>query len=56
MYTVVIGIRRMIAGGDAATEWNLVMSIAMLAMLPPALIVILMQKWFRTWPQSNCVN
>jgi sn-glycerol 3-phosphate transport system permease protein len=45
MYTVVIGIRRMIAGGDAATEWNLVMATAMLAMLPPALVVLLMQKW-----------
>ena len=46
MYTTVIGIKRMIAGGDAATEWNLVMATAMLAMLPPALVVILMQKWF----------
>jgi sn-glycerol 3-phosphate transport system permease protein len=46
MYTVVIGIRRMIAGGDAATEWNLVMATAMLAMLPPALVVLLMQRWF----------
>ena len=45
MYTVVIGIKRMIAGG-AATEWNLVMATAMLAMLPPALVVLLMQKWF----------
>jgi sn-glycerol 3-phosphate transport system permease protein len=46
MYTVVIGIKRMIVGGDAATEWNLVMATAMLALLPPALVVILMQKWF----------
>ncbi len=46
MYTVVIGIRRMIAGGDAATEWNIVMATAMLAMLPPALVVLLMQRWF----------
>jgi len=46
MYTTVIGIKRMIAGGDAATEWNLVMATAMLAMLPPAVVVILMQKWF----------
>jgi sn-glycerol 3-phosphate transport system permease protein len=46
MYTVVIGIRGMIAGGDAATEWNVVMATAMLAMLPPALVVLLMQKWF----------
>jgi sn-glycerol 3-phosphate transport system permease protein len=46
MYTVVIGIKRMISGGDAATEWNLVMATAMLALLPPALVVVLMQKWF----------
>ena len=46
MYTVVIGIRTMIAGGDAATLWNIVMATAMLAMLPPALVVILMQRWF----------
>jgi sn-glycerol 3-phosphate transport system permease protein len=46
MYTTVIGIKRMIPGGDAATEWNLVMATAMLALLPPALVVLLMQKWF----------
>ena len=46
MYTTVIGIKRMIAGGDAATEWNLVMATAVLAMLPPALVVVLMQRWF----------
>ena len=46
MYTAVIGIKRMIAGGDAATEWNLVMATAMLALLPPAAVVVLMQKWF----------
>ena len=46
MYTTVIGIKRMITGGDAATEWNLVMATAMLAMLPPVLVVLLMQKWF----------
>ncbi len=46
MYPVVMGIKRMITGGDAATEWNAVMATAMLAMIPPALVVILMQKWF----------
>ena len=46
MYTVVIGIKRMIAGGDAYNEWNYIMATAMLALLPPALVVILMQKWF----------
>ena len=46
MYPVVIGIKRMIAGGDSANQWNVVMATAILAMVPPALVVILMQKWF----------
>ena len=46
MYTVVIGIKRMMAGGDAATEWQLVMATAMLALLPPVAVVLLMQRWF----------
>ncbi len=46
MYTTVIGIKRMIVGSDAANEWNLIMATAILAMLPPALVVMLMQKWF----------
>ncbi len=46
MYTAVIGIKRMIPGGDASVDWNLVMAAAMLAMLPPALVVLVMQKWF----------
>ncbi len=46
MYPVVLGIKQMISGGDAATEWNSVMATAILAMIPPALVVMLMQKWF----------
>jgi sn-glycerol 3-phosphate transport system permease protein len=46
MYTTVIGIKRMVTGGDALTEWHLVLATAMLALLPPAVVVVLMQKWF----------
>lgn len=46
MYPVVIGIKRMLAGGEAANDWNIIMATALLAMLPPALVVMLMQKWF----------
>jgi sn-glycerol 3-phosphate transport system permease protein len=46
MYTTVIGIKRMIVGSDAANEWPLIMATAMLAMLPPAIVVLAMQKWF----------
>ena len=45
MTPVVMGIKRMIAG-EAYTEWNVVMATAMLAMIPPALVVLLMQRWF----------
>ena len=46
MYTVVIGIKRMVAGGDTLVEWQFVLATAMLALLPPALVVLLMQRWF----------
>jgi sn-glycerol 3-phosphate transport system permease protein len=46
MYPIVIGIKRMIGGGDAANEWNLIMATAILAMIPPAIVVLLMQRWF----------
>jgi sn-glycerol 3-phosphate transport system permease protein len=46
MYPIVMGIKRMIIVSDAATEWNAVMATAMLAMIPPALVVIGMQRWF----------
>ena len=46
MYPVVIGIKRMLAGGEAAVDWNIVMATAIVAMLPPTLVVMLMQRWF----------
>jgi sn-glycerol 3-phosphate transport system permease protein len=46
MYPIVMGIKRMFGGGDAANEWNVVMATAILAMIPPAMVVLLMQKWF----------
>ena len=46
MQTIVIGIRKMIVTSDALTEWQLAMATAMLAMLPPVLVVVLMQRLF----------
>lgn len=43
--TVVIGIVKMI-GSETQTEWNKVMATAMLALVPPVLIVVAMQRWF----------
>ncbi|WP_042427604.1 sn-glycerol-3-phosphate ABC transporter permease UgpE [Comamonas granuli] len=45
MYPIVLGIKRAIFG-EVYVEWNVVMATAILAMLPPALVVMLMQKWF----------
>jgi len=46
MYPIVMGIRSMTAGADSQVQWNLVMATAILALLPPALVVVFMQKWF----------
>jgi sn-glycerol 3-phosphate transport system permease protein len=46
MQPIVIGIRKMITGGDVSTPWPLVMATAVLAMLPPVAVVIFMQRLF----------
>lgn len=47
MTPIVLGVTQMISrSGDSATDWNLLMATVMLAMLPPAAIVIGMQRWF----------
>lgn len=46
MTTIVIGIRQMIGNGDTQTEWPIVMATALLAILPPVVVVLLMQRWF----------
>ncbi len=46
MYTIVMGLKRMVPTGDAVPKWNLVMAAVVLAMLPPVAVVVLMQRWF----------
>jgi sn-glycerol 3-phosphate transport system permease protein len=46
MLTIVIGINRMLEVGDDQAQWQLVMATTMLAMVPPVLVVLLMQKLF----------
>jgi sn-glycerol 3-phosphate transport system permease protein len=43
--TIVIGIVKMI-GQETQTDWPAVMATTVLALLPPVLIVVLMQRWF----------
>ncbi|MGQ9840546.1 MAG: sn-glycerol-3-phosphate ABC transporter permease UgpE [Anaerolineae bacterium] len=46
METIVVGIVKMMGTGEAQTDWNLIMASTVLALLPPVLVVILMQQWF----------
>jgi sn-glycerol 3-phosphate transport system permease protein len=46
MKVVVVGIASTIPTGTQPPEWNLVMAVAMMALIPPVLIVLFMQRWF----------
>ena len=45
-YTLLIGIKRMLDVGEGQAEWPIIMASTILAMLPPVLVVIFMQKQF----------
>ncbi len=45
-YTVVMAVSRQANAVDATPSWNLLMAMAMLAMLPPVLVVVFMQRLF----------
>ena len=45
-YTVVMGIKHMLSVPDGEVEWNRIMATTLLAMLPPVVVVISMQKFF----------
>jgi sn-glycerol 3-phosphate transport system permease protein len=46
--TIVMGIQGMIAASESFSlpQWNLIMATAILALAPPVLVVVLMQRWF----------
>ncbi len=46
MNTIVIALKKMVSFADADTQWHLVMVTAMFAIVPPILVVVLMQRWF----------
>jgi sn-glycerol 3-phosphate transport system permease protein len=45
-YTVVMGIQRMVNSGEALPVWHYIMGTAVLAMIPPVVVVLSMQKLF----------
>ena len=46
MYTILIGINRMLTVGDDQAEWQIIMATTMLAMVPPVFVVVVMQRLF----------
>lgn len=46
MSTVVMGLQKLAAAADQLPQWNLIMATAILALLPPVLIMLIMQRWF----------
>ena len=46
MNTIVMGIKQMFPSGDDIANWPVIMATSILAMLPPVLVVIFMQKLF----------
>jgi sn-glycerol 3-phosphate transport system permease protein len=45
-YTIVMTVSRQANVVDGVPQWNLIMAAGMLAMLPPVLIVVFMQRQF----------
>ena len=46
MMTIVVSIKQMLEAAEQSPQWNIIMMTALLAMLPPILVVIGMQKLF----------
>jgi sn-glycerol 3-phosphate transport system permease protein len=46
MNTIVMGIKQMFPSGDDIADWPVIMATAMLAMIPPVIVVVSMQKLF----------
>lgn len=46
MNTVIVGVQQLIPKADQAPQWNMAMAGALIAMIPPILVVMLMQRWF----------
>ena len=45
MATAVIGLKHLIPQSDSEPAWNVAMNAALLVMLPPALVVVALQRW-----------
>ena len=46
MTTIVVSIKSMLEAAEQQPQWNIIMMTALLAMIPPVLVVVAMQKLF----------
>lgn len=46
MYTIVMGIKQMLEAAEESPEWHLIMMTTLMAMIPPVVVVIAMQRLF----------
>jgi len=46
MTTAVVGLKHLIPRSDSEPAWNIAMNAAILTMLPPVLVVMILQRWF----------
>ncbi|WP_435100703.1 sn-glycerol-3-phosphate ABC transporter permease UgpE [Arhodomonas sp. AD133] len=46
LYTIVMGINRMVTVSDEEPNWPVVMATALLSMIPPVVVIALMQRFF----------
>lgn len=45
MFPISVGLRQMMGSGDALVDWNIVMATTVLMLIPPMIIILIMQKW-----------
>ncbi|MGO4286273.1 ABC transporter permease subunit [Bosea sp. TAB14] len=46
MANAVIGLKKLMPQGDSLPTWHLLMNAAFLTMLPPTLVILILQRWF----------
>lgn len=46
MATIVMGIRYLAGVADQIPQWHYIMTVALIALLPPCLVVVILQRWF----------
>ncbi|MCC5792976.1 MAG: sn-glycerol-3-phosphate ABC transporter permease UgpE [Legionellaceae bacterium] len=44
--TIVMGIRYLAGVADQIPQWHYIMTVALIALIPPVLVVLLLQRWF----------